>query len=296
MTIKEIHTKYIKALKQIYSDGEASKMTEMVFECVAKISKKDIITLPKEIINVSIVRQLTNALVKLTQHYPIQYLIGTAWFYNLPFIVTKAVLIPRPETEELVYEAILFLKKNIGKKVLDIGTGSGCIPICIKKNIEIANVFSIDVCKAALAIAKKNADANNVEIGFKLIDFLADENYFEDEKFDLIISNPPYIPKQEEAKMDKNVTMYEPSIALFVPQHDPLLFYKKIIYFAEKHLAENGKVMVEIHENFANETALLFTAKNYVVDLKKDMQGKDRMLICETQVGNSNAFNLRLKQ
>jgi release factor glutamine methyltransferase len=279
MTIKEIHTKYLQTLKQIYSEGEASKMTEMIFEYTAQINKQQIIIKVEEELDETIEKQLQEALEKLLQHYPVQYIIGETWFYNLKFIVNKTVLIPRPETEELVFEAIQFLKNNDSKKVIDIGTGSGCIPISIKKNIETANIISLDISEAALDIAKKNAILNNVSIDFRQINFLNENDYKELGEYDLIISNPPYIPEQEEQIMDKNVTLHEPHIALFVPQQEPLLFYKKILSFAEKHLAANGKIMLEIHEDLANETAALFTAKNYSVEIKKDMQGKDRMLI-----------------
>jgi release factor glutamine methyltransferase len=279
MTIKEIHTKYLQTLKQIYSEGEASKMTEMIFEHTAQINKQHIILKGEEELDETIEKQLQEALEKLLQHYPVQYIIGETWFYNLKFIVNKTVLIPRPETEELVLEAIQFLKNNGSKKVIDIGTGSGCIPISIKKNIETANIISLDISEAALDIAKKNAILNNVHIDFRQIDFLNEDGYEELGEYDLIISNPPYIPEQEELIMDKNVTLHEPHIALFVPQQQPLLFYQKILSFAEKHLAANGKIMLEIHEDLANETAALFTAKNYSVEIKKDMQGKNRMLI-----------------
>jgi release factor glutamine methyltransferase len=279
MTIKEIHTKYLQTLQQMYSSGEASKMTEMIFEHIATINKQHIIIKGNEDLNATEEQQLLAALEKLMIHYPVQYIIGETWFYNLKFTVNESVLIPRPETEELVQEAILFLKNNSTKKVIDIGTGSGCVPISIKKNIETADIISLDISEAAIEIAKKNAQRNNVTIDFRLSDFLEEDSYEKLGQFDLIISNPPYIPEQEEIMMDKNITLHEPHIALFVPQNEPLLFYKKILLFAENHLAKNGKIMLEVHEDLANETAALFTSKNYSVDIKKDMQGKDRMLI-----------------
>jgi release factor glutamine methyltransferase len=279
MTIKEIHTKYLYALMQIYSKGEASKITEMIFEAMAKIKKHDIVLHGKNKIDTAVVATLDNGLEKLLQHYPVQYLIGKTWFYNLQFTVSKDVLIPRQETEELVQEAIAFLKENKSNKVIDIGTGSGCIPIALKKNIEDASVIAIDISEAALQIAQQNADANHALIKLKQIDFLDESNYTSFEKFDLIISNPPYIPAEEEKIMDKHVTQHEPHLALFVPQNDPLLFYKKIATFAENHLTNNGKIMLEVHEDLANETAAIFTSKNYAAIIKKDMQGKERMLI-----------------
>jgi release factor glutamine methyltransferase len=279
MTIKEIHSQYIATLKPIFGDGEAHAITNIAFEHFAKTSKQDLLLKPNELLSDEIVTSLNIALAKLLKHEPIQYITNEILFYNLPFYVNNNVLIPRPETEELVLEVINFLKQNSKKNILDIGTGSGCIPISIKKNIPNADVMAIDVSEAALSVAKKNAITNGVEIIFKEVDFLNENNYASFEKFDVIISNPPYIPIQEKNILDKNVTQYEPHIALFVPQKDPLIFFKKILSFAENHLKKNGRIFVETHENLAKETAAIFTEKKYFAEIKKDMQGKERMLI-----------------
>ena len=279
MTIKEIYTKYIDVLKHIYSIGEATAITKIVFEHFAKISATEIVIAVKQDIEPTIIETLNVALLKLQNNIPVQYITGKAWFYNICFTVTNAVLIPRPETEELVLEAIKFLKNNHNKKVLDIGTGSGCIPICIKLNVPTASVTSLDVSEAALVIAKQNIDENKVEIDLLLFNFLDENKYTVLEKFDLIISNPPYIPENEKEFLDKNVTQFEPHLALFVPQKDPLLFYRKILIFAENHLEDGGKIFIEVHENFALETAAIFITANYEVTIKKDMQGKNRMLL-----------------
>ncbi len=279
MTIKDLYKEYLTELKDLYQTGEAAAITKIMFEHFAKTSQSDMIVNAKNEINDDIQILLQNALAKLKQHVPVQYITGQAWFYNLSFEVNNAVLIPRPETEELVLEAINFLKENAEKKVLDIGSGSGCIPISIKKNIPSSIVTSVDVSEAALIVAKKNAADNNVEINFLKIDFLEEKNYKDLAHFDLIISNPPYIPENEKNLLNKNVTHYEPHLALFVPDNDPLLFYKKILILSENHLQKNGKILLETHEDFANETAALFLADKYVVEIKKDMQGKDRILI-----------------
>ena len=279
MTFKQIQQQYVAALNEIYGDGEATVMTKMVFESIANLSRKDLVTKANLEIENTTLKKLLDALTRLKQHEPIQYIIGKAWFYNLSFTVNEAVLIPRPETEELVLEAINFLKKHNSKNVLDIGTGSGCIPISIKKNVLQANVTSLDVSDVALTLAKKNAVDNGVEINFLNIDFLKEKNYDALPKFDVIISNPPYIPENEKNTLAKNVTLYEPHIALFVPQHEPLLFYKKILLFAGEHLEQNGRIFLEVHEDFAIETANLFKEKYYEVIIKKDMQGKERILI-----------------
>ena len=277
MTIGEIHKKYITALQNIYVEGEAIAVTNIAFENILNITKQNIITNADEILDEKIEVKLNDTLVKLLHHEPIQYVVGNAWFYNLNFIVNNAVLIPRPETEELVYEAMNFLKNNDGKNVLDIGTGSGCIPISIKKNIPSVNVHALDVSAAAISVAKENSIKNNVEINFMELDFLSEQNFIQLEKYDLIISNPPYIPNTE--TLDKNVVNYEPHLALFVPENDALIFYKKIVVFAENHLEYDGKIMLEVHENLAKETAALFSNNNYEVKIKEDMQGKERMLI-----------------
>jgi release factor glutamine methyltransferase len=256
MTINEIYKTYLATLNQMYAAGEAIAITNIIFEYIAKCSKTDIIAKGNNQVDTAILKALQEALQKLLLHEPVQYITGEAWFYQLKFAVNKAVLIPRPETEELVLEAIQFLKNNPSKSVLDIGTGSGCIPISIKKNVPDAIVISLDVSEAALAIAKKNANANAVDIVFKNIDFLQEANYALLPTFDVIISNPPYIPENEKQQLAKN-----------------------ILIFAELHLHKTGCLFLEVHEDLANETAAIFKAKNYVVNIKKDMQGKDRMLV-----------------
>ncbi len=279
MTIKEKYKHYSALLKTIYNDGEAIAITNIIFEHFVKVNKSDLLLRGNETLSDESLSSLNNALAALLTHEPVQYITNEAWFYNLKFYVTKDVLIPRPETEELVHEAIAFLKTSNEKNVLDIGTGSGCIPISIKKNLPNAVVTSIDVSNAALYVAKENATSNNVVINFKEIDFLNENNFASFESFDVIISNPPYIPEEEKNILDKNVTEYEPHLALFVPQNNALIFYKKILSFAENHLNKNGRIYVETHENLTKETAALFTEKNYFVKIQKDMQGKERMLI-----------------
>jgi release factor glutamine methyltransferase len=279
MTIKEKYKHYSALLKTIYNDGEAIAIANIIFEHFVKMNKSDLLLRGKETLSNEELSSLNIALAKLLTHEPVQYITNEAWFYNLKFYVTNDVLIPRPETEELVHEAIAFLKTKNGKSVLDIGTGSGCIPISIKKNIPNTDVMAIDVSEAALTVAKENALTNNVEINLKKINFLEENNYAAFESFDVIISNPPYIPEDEKNILDKNVTQYEPHIALFVPQNDALIFYKRIVSFAENHLKKDGRIFLETHENLAKETAAIFVEKKYFVEIKKDMQGKERMLI-----------------
>ena len=279
MTIKDLYNKYLTELKDLYQTGEATAITKIMFEHFAKISGSDMILNAKKELGNDIEHLLQNALLQLKDHVPVQHITGQAWFYNLNFEVNNAVLIPRSETEELVLEAINFLKGNEGKKVLDIGTGSGCIPISIKKNIANALITSVDVSRAAISVAEKNAAKNNVKINFVEMDFLDEGNYKGLAEFDLIISNPPYIPENEKNILDKNVVDFEPHLALFVPNNNPLIFYKKILIFAENHLAKNGRILLETHEDFAIITSEIFIAAKYEVEIKKDMQGKDRILL-----------------
>ncbi len=279
MTIKQVYNEYLSELKWLHSDGEASAITNLIFEHFLLLRGSTIILNYDKKIDENDNIKLNNALLQLKKHVPVQYITGRCWFYNLSFAVNEHVLIPRSETEELVLEAINFLKNSEGKKVLDIGTGSGCIPICIKKNIVGADVMSVDVSKQALEIAKRNAFSNNVEINFLKLDFLDETNFADLPIFDLIISNPPYIPEKEKAILNKNVVDHEPHLALFVSDDDPLIFYRKILIFAASHLEKNGKILLEVHEDFSSETAAIFLAEKYDVEIKKDMQGKERMLI-----------------
>lgn len=279
MTFREIHNNYTKTLQTLYSTGEVAAITNIIFLKFAGLSKSELAVTGDHIADVATDAALQGSLEKLLKHIPVQYITGEALFYNLKFKVNSQVLIPRPETEELVQEAISFLKTTKGRKVLDIGTGSGCIPISVKKNIPHAEIISIDISGGALQIAAENAAANNVQIDFRIMDFLNEKNHDTFPIFDVIISNPPYIPEEDKSAMDKNVLLHEPHLALFVPQHDPLLFYKKILSFAKQHLAENGKIFLETHEDHAKATAALFNTENYLTEIKEDMQGKERMLV-----------------
>lgn len=279
MTLKDIYKHYTVHLKKIYPGGEASAITEIIFGHFAGLSRSQIITEGNNPAGEALVKDLETALEKLLRHTPVQYITGYAWFCNRKFIVNEHVLIPRPETEELVQEAIGFLLQNEGKRVLDIGTGSGCIPISIKIKIPAAEIVSIDISGEALKVAAENAVANNASVEFIEMDFLHDAARKKIGAFDLIISNPPYIPEKENTLLDKNVVLHEPHLALFVPQNDPLIFYKKTEEFANQHLAEKGRIFLEVHENFAKETAALFHKEKYNTEIKKDISGKDRMLI-----------------
>lgn len=281
MTIKEYYRHYLQKLQTIYDLDEAATMAGWVFENKAALKRSDILKDPELRLDTDTIANLNYTLQRLLQHEPVQYVLGETWFCNLKFKVNSNVLIPRPETEELVEWIVADDKKeNAGSNlaVIDIGTGSGCIAVAIKKKIPLAHVSAIDVSKEALQTAKENAIDNDTKIDFTQLDFLDELSWEGLPKFDIIVSNPPYIPVNEKEKLDKNVTLFEPHSALFVPDNSPLLFYEKIAAFAKKHLKTGGKIYVETHEEFANATVNVFQKHFTKVELKQDLSGKNRMV------------------
>ena len=219
------------------------------------------------------------ALVKLREGHPIQYVTGVSYFYNLKLKVNKDVLIPRPETEELVH-LILSEKLPLESRLLDIGTGSGCIAIALKKKRNDFLVQALDVSTEALRVGKINAEKNEVKVKFLQVDFLNELAWENFGLFDVIVSNPPYISRGEQAEMSTSALSFEPKMALFPASEDVLIFYRKIAEFAREHLAEGGKIYLECNEFNASEVLAIFKKKGYdKVDLRKDLQGKDRMLV-----------------
>jgi release factor glutamine methyltransferase len=279
MNLTTFYRNFIRDLQLIYSAHEAANITNMCFEKIAGITKSDVIKNPDLNLPTNQFEILNACLIDLLQNKPVQYVLGEAWFYNLKFKVDKNVLIPRPETEELVNEVFDFIRDSSSQKIIDIGTGSGCIPITIKKEFPDTLVTAIDIDEKAILIAKENARTNQTPIDFIQINFLDNSNWNTFETFDIIISNPPYIPIAEKDLMDKNVTIYEPHLALFVPDEQPLLFYEAIALFSKTHLAENGRIFMEVHENLANEVANLFSQHQFQTEIKKDIFEKERMLM-----------------
>ena len=280
MTLKELYRNYLLQLQGIYPLSEATVITDRAFETIAAVKRADLVKDPTRQLNNRTMQQLNNAFTQLLQHKPIQYVLGEAWFYNLKLKVNENVLIPRPETEELVELVITGRKSQItDPAVLDIGTGSGCIAIAIKKNMPAAKVSAIDVSKAALKIAVENAAQHNAHIDFIEMDLLDEAKWDQLPQYNIIISNPPYIPLKEKRKLARNVAGYEPELALFVPDKNPLLFYEKIAAFGRSHLNSNGKIYLETHEDLAKEVKALFNDHYSYAEIKKDMFGKERMII-----------------
>jgi len=267
--------KFIEAITPLYGEGEARSIARIVFEDAFQIYDFTKGNFPKKHLP-----QLNSIQKRLLNHEPVQYILGEADFYGLKFSVNESVLIPRPETEELVHWIIQTIgKKASGISILDIGTGSGCIPITLKKELPNCQVFGCDISLKALAIAKENAEKNKVEVDFLEVDIL-DQNQWKDlPKFDIIISNPPYIPSEEQHLMPKNVLQFEPHLALFVENKEPLIFYQTITEFFLEKAKSNAWLFFEMNEFNANKVFNLLTInKLNKIEIQKDMQDKDRMI------------------
>ena len=279
MTIQEATFFILNKLRTIYSESEASETTDWIMEHLTgskkaerMIYKNAEITLKEE----SLLNQYAN---RLMQHEPVQYILNEAWFCGLKFYVDKNVLIPRPETEELTEWVITNCKFPIDQlSILDIGTGSGCIPISLKRKLRKAEVWSCDISAAALQVARRNAETIGVDVNFLLVDFLNKKETAQLPTFDIVISNPPYVPQKDKGQMHTNVLDYEPHSALFVPDDDALIFYRAIAEFGSKHLNPNGVIYAEIHEQQGKDVLTLLDSAGYETELKKDMQGKERMV------------------
>ncbi len=273
MSIEDTYLRIIQELSEIYERREAVQITEILFADKFGITnwKREGVWEEEQLLEASLVR--------LKSGEPIQYVTELAHFYGRQFKVNKNVLIPRPETEELVYNVLKQVKTN--KKqydVLDIGTGSGCIPITLKKEKAALRMFAMDYSQDVLNLAKINARNLNAQIGFYKFDFLDDYFWKQMGFFDIIISNPPYIAAEERALMTDSVLKFEPERALFAEGEDTLIFYKKIAEFADGHLNEEGVVFLELNQFYANEIEQIYIMKNYKTEIIKDLQGNDRIL------------------
>jgi len=240
-------------------------------------SRTKLILNHEQVLSSNTIEKIDQIVSELKLNKPIQYILGQTEFFNLNFHIASGVLIPRPETEELV-DWIISENKNGFYRILDIGTGSGVIAIALSKNMPGSNVTATDISNDALIITRENCKLNNVEI--QLINHnILNHNENLNNTFDIIVSNPPYITEKEKELMHPNVLDYEPTLALFVSDDDPLLFYRHIIEFALVHLNSGGKIYFEINELFGNEVALLLEEKNFSeIILKKDINNKDRMI------------------
>lgn len=274
-TLGEKHAEYLKALGTICDQAEARAITLWILEEVLNVKGPKLSMERFMILTTHQEEVLDEYLRRLLKYEPVQYILGYAEFYGLRFKVSPAVLIPRPETEELV-ELIISETKTSSPNILDIGTGSGCIPISLKKNFPDASVTSLDISKDAIEIARENAAANGTEVSFIQMDIL---NKIPTTRYDIIVSNPPYIGHDEKEKMNDNVLIYEPHLALF--SDDPLLFYKRIAEISQEILNPDGRIYLEVSEYRAKDVVEIFTARAWRAEVKKDMSGKERMVKAE---------------
>jgi release factor glutamine methyltransferase len=290
MTIKQHRAHFNKSLKHLYPTSEIDSFFFLILEEYMGLKRIDIVLKSDFLIDKKSLNLMQIATKQLEQEIPIQYIIGKTEFFGLPFHVNKEVLIPRPETEELVEQVLkkvsLIKTCNSSKnetikekqlKVLDIGTGSGCIAISLKKQLPSSEVSALDVSNKALRVAKKNAFLNNVDINFVHQDILKTNDL--DKLYDVIISNPPYVRELEKKEIKNNVLNNEPHIALFVDNKNPLLFYNKIAELAKKFLIKNGQLHFEINQYLGKETIKLLAEKGFKnIQLKKDIFGNDRII------------------
>jgi len=281
MVLKEYKSQFTQELQPLYDEKEIESFFYIILEAFHQMRRIDLALNPNVELDGMQLLQWETVLSQLKEEKPIQYILGETEFYGLPFYVNENTLIPRPETEELVEWIIkdCFVPRNDGEmiRILDIGTGSGCIAISLAKNIPNAEVFALDVSEKALQTAKKNAERNGVSITFLHQSIL--ETVDLEQQFDIIVSNPPYVRNLEKTEINKNVLAYEPHLALFVEDTDALLFYRKIAELAQKNLSENGQLYFEINQYLGKEMVELLGKYNFKnIELRKDIYGNDRMM------------------
>ena len=298
-SVRDCRKYYASQLEPIYGSDEANALIMILLKHYFNIDRVRIALEPELRLSESEMLTLHFAVKELLKNHPIQYVLGETEFCGLRFFVNESVLIPRPETQELVeklavssYQFSSFRPKRSGVEkspanvsILDIGTGSGCIAISLAKLIPNSDVTAVDVSEKALEVAKKNAEANGVIVHFVHDDILQPTiAELIDNQFDIIVSNPPYVCECEKSEMRANVLDHEPSSALFVPDSDPLVFYRKILEFAQKALKPDGQIWFEINEKFGKETAELCHSKGFKnVEIIKDFREKERIVRAQRQ-------------
>ena len=265
-------------LLPIYDEGEAAAIAHELLSHITGLRKIDRLMKKNDPLSVAQIEAFEKGRRELLQGRPLQYVTGVAWFDGKEYKVNEHVLIPRPETEELVNWIINDAKDKQDISILDIGTGSGCIPIALKLGLPNAMVTACDISADALRVAKENARHLKADISFIKTDFLNQKMWANFDAYDIIVSNPPYIPRSEYENMHTNVRDHEPEIALFVPNDDALLFYRNIAEFAREHMKENGCIYCELHKDHAEESESMFMVKGYRTDLQVDMHGNPRMI------------------
>lgn len=296
MTLKNFRTYFTDALKEIYPNTEIDTFFFSLLEEKLNLQRVDIVMQPDYLIADANLSELKIILKRLQKEEPIQYILGNTEFYGLPFKVNKNTLIPRPETEELVewiikevkelqsneiakLDAYIIPKKNEEKSlsIIDIGTGTGCIPISLAKNLNNVKISAVDVSSEALKVAQQNATLNTVDVSFLEMDILETKEL--PQQYNLIVSNPPYVRELEKTEISNNVLENEPHLALFVKDDNPLIFYSKIADLAKSHLKKDGLLFFEINQYLGKETIEMLKQKGFkTIKLKKDLFGNDRMV------------------
>ena len=285
MTVKKFRVYFNNTLIKLYPISEIDTFLFLLLEEYLNFKRTDLVLKSNFKISTEVLSLLTSSTELLEKEIPIQYILKKTEFYGLPFILNEHVLIPRPETEELVsfvldkvlkIETLQPVEREI--KILDIGTGSGCIPISLKKSLPLAEISAIEISDKALSVAKKNTLLNQVDINLIQQDILKTSEL--NDIYDIIISNPPYVRELEKKEIKNNVLKNEPHRALFVKDNNPLIFYDKIAELAKNHLTKNGLLFFEINQYLGKETAELIRMKGFnTIELKKDIFGHDRIII-----------------
>lgn len=276
-TVNEMLIRFSDKLNDQFISREKRQIAKMFMMHYMNQDATDLLLIKDEEVPSEVVEQLEHAILEINSGKPVQYVMGAAYFYDLKLIVDRRALIPRPETEELV-DWIVELWKNRSPKVLDVGTGTGCIALAIKENVPRSNVFGVDVIQNAIDLATENAKNLNLDVKFDFANALNLHAYSR-YKWDMIVSNPPYIPLEEKVGMQDHVLDYEPGTALFVPNNKPLLFYKAISLYARDHLVPKGSLFFEVHEEMAKDVEEVLNYYGFTqVEIRQDLQGKDRMI------------------
>lgn len=280
MTIREHIHRITQLLQPLYDAHEAAAIAKAYLQARLALPAHEMVLRANEALPAQVERQLDTDLPQLLDGHPLQYVLGEAEFYGLNFHVTPDVLIPRPETEELVDLIVRQCQHSPALRIWDVGTGSGCIAIALAKHLPQAEVFSSDISEAALAVARENAKSNHVAINFARHDMLDTANLpFGDTRFDILVSNPPYIPAALRSTMHRNVVAHEPHSALFVPDESPLLFYEALAQIGKGCLTPHGEVYAETFENYHDELKHLFINHGFIgFESITDINGKKRMI------------------
>ena len=276
-TRRELFLRVAESIIELYGDVEARQIAEMIITECGNISRNQLLVDPDKELEI---KDIDRIIEELRSWRPVQYVIGRADFDDMSLEVREGVLIPRPETEELV--EWITSESAQDARILDVGTGSGCIAIALSRRLKGSRVWALDISPEALDIARRNGEKYAPNVEFIMGDALADFSTLVDEKLDVVVSNPPYIPRSDEHSMRRNVTDYEPSTALFVEDSDPLIFYRSIARTARRMLKPEGKLYYEIYEHFAADMVAMLEAEGYSqVVVREDFRGKQRM-VCAT--------------